>query len=134
MSLRLGLQTGGFASGLVFADQSAASNRTVTGTGAAAAQAAIVAGLGDRGVQDVGTDPDFYSQDAQVAGAGIIERIASGTPQAQDSSVAGAGAVGGIIAGSGAAAAQSATAAGSAERVIPGSGTPGAQSAAASGA
>src|SRR5690606_17375236 len=122
MALRFGRQDGGFASGLLFAAQTALV-AGVVGTGAINADVATVAGSGARVITGTGA---LQAQDASASGAGVREIVDLGTPpelESQDSTVSGTGSVSGEVTGSGTPAAQASSVAGTAEREIPGSGT-----------
>lgn len=97
--------------------------RTVTGSGAPAAQSATVAGAGQVGSAVTGSGTP-QSQASIVSGTATRTVTGSGMPTAQASTVSGTGQTGSAVSGSGTPQAQAATVAGTATRAITGSGSP----------
>ena len=90
MALRFGNQNGGLPSGLMFAAQDAFSTGSIiTGTGALVQQDFSASGDGVRGVQALGTPPEFGAQDSSVVGTGSRGVSGSGALQQQNATVVG---------------------------------------------
>jgi hypothetical protein len=93
MALRFGLQTGGFISGLIFAAQTSFTGTEVAASGVLVAQSAAAAGVAEREVIDLGSDPQLSAQSASVAGTGsiVLTFTSAGAVIAGDASAAGVG-------------------------------------------